>query len=88
MSDSKKIKKLTVREIREIEPKSELFEIQPYHKIIVMLKKSIIPEANQLLPEKAKVIMQAFAKRGIEPVILIGVDDDVKFYEIGDVVKK
>lgn len=87
MSESKKTNKLTVREIKEIEPKSEVYEINKYAKVIVLLKKSLIPEANILLPEKAKRIMQVFARAGVEPIILIGVDDDVKFYELGETKK-
>lgn len=80
-------KTFTVRDIKTIEPLADVYKFRPSSKIMVIIRKpSIIlgKEATMQMRLKAKTIMELFAKHRIEPVILMGVGDDVEFYELGD----
>lgn len=75
-------KKITVKEIKEIEPKSEIYELNKFSKYIVMVKKSTLAGGDNVAAQKAKVIMECLKQMNIPSIVLIGVDDDVKFMEI------
>ena len=80
-----KPKKLTVMELKELEPKLEVYELNKYSKYIVMIEKSslLTPEqANYVANTKAREIMKVLAAHQIPCAILIGVGSDVRFIEL------
>ena len=77
----------TVREIKQLEPLADIYKFRAGTKILVIIRKPSIIIGNEAVMQmrmKAKTIMELFAKQRIEPVILLGVGDDVEFYELGD----
>lgn len=80
----KKPKKITVSEIKEIEPKADVYELSPYSKYLVMISKSELDIGGKIAQQKAAVIMQVMSQAEIPCVVLIGVSDDVKIMEIGE----
>lgn len=76
-------KKLTVKQIQELHPKSELYELNPYSKYIVMLKKSnIITQQNEDLMRKGQELVRIFAAHSIPCAIFVGSLDDVQIVEL------
>lgn len=75
-------KKITVKEIKEIEPKAEVYELNKQCKYIVMIKKSPLAGGDMVAKQKASVIMNCLSQMEIPAMVLIGVDDDVQFMEI------
>jgi hypothetical protein len=88
MAEDRKLKATTVRDIKAIEPKAEVYEINKHSKYLVMIKKSLLVGGNELAHAKAKEVFKAFAAHGIAPIMIVGVDDDVKFYELGEIKKQ
>lgn len=74
--------KITVKEIKEIEPKADIYELNKYSKYLVMIKKSSLVGGNAAANQKAKIIASAIKALNIPCIILIGVDEDVKFMEL------
>lgn len=78
----KTTKKLTLKEIRAIEPKAELYELNQYCKYIVMIPRSTIAlHQNVEIEAKAREVMRVFAALKIPCAILVGTED-VKFIEL------
>ena len=84
MSDNKKPKKITVKEIKEIEPKAEVYELSPYSKYLVTVRKSELDIGGKIATQKAQLIMKVMSQAEVPCVVLIGVNDDVKFMELGE----
>lgn len=83
MKKKREKKQLTISEIHELEPKAEVYELSPFRKYIVVIKKSplIGIDKNRALitaREVARVLIAA----EIPCHIIVGTDDDVKFLEI------
>jgi len=74
--------KITVRTLKAIEPKAEVYELSPYSRYLVTLKKSPLSMGNENLSQKAQAIMNILTNLQIPAAILIGVDDDVKIMEL------
>lgn len=80
---ARKTKKLTVKEVREQAPLAEVYELNPYCKYIVMLKKSKIAlDQNAELMNRGQHLMRIFAAHGIPCAIFIGSLDDVQIVEL------
>lgn len=77
----KKTKPITVKEIKVIEPKADIYELNKYCKYLCMIKKSNLAGGNKEAEAKASIVLQTMTQAGISCIILIGVDDDVKFME-------
>jgi hypothetical protein len=79
-----KQKKITVKEIKEIDPKADVYELSPYSRYMIMVKKSSLLDSSgkDTSMEKAKVIMNLMTQLQIPCAVLIGVSDDVKFLEL------
>lgn len=87
MNEAKKAKKLTVMEIKNIEPKANVYELNPYSRYIVMIPKSHLlppPQANQIALDNGREIMKVMAAQRIPCAVLIGINEDVKFIELQD----
>lgn len=82
MHDKKK--KVTVSEIKELSPKSEIYELNPHSKYLITVRKSELDIGGKMAEQKARVIMQTMSHAEIPCVVIIGISDDVKFFEIGD----
>lgn len=76
-------KKLTVRMIQELHPKSEVYELNSYSKYIIMLKKSnIITQQNEDLMRKGQELLRIFVAHNIPCAIFVGSLDDVQIVEL------
>jgi hypothetical protein len=81
MAEDKKQTKLTVKEIQEIAPLADVFELNPHGKYLVRIKKSNLIVDPNMYKQKAGIIAKLFDTVGIPCLILIG-SDDVEFYEL------
>ena len=81
---NKKQSKITVKEIREIEPSADIYELSPYSRYLVTVRKSEFDIGGVVAQQKARVIMQTLSQAQIPCVVLIGMNDDVKFMELGE----
>ncbi len=81
MSEDKKQTKLSVKDIQQITPLADVFELNPHGKYLVRIKKSALVGGIGHYREKASVISKMFDAVGIPVLILIGADD-VEFYEL------
>jgi hypothetical protein len=77
-----KQKKLTVMEIKAMEPKAEIYELSPYCKYIVLVKRSQIEGAGRFAIETARHITQRFHELKIPCIVLANIDNEVEFLEI------
>lgn len=76
-------KRLKLTEIRAIEPKADVYELNKYCKYIIMIKKSnIITQQNIELMQKGREIMRIFAAFEIPCAIFVGSLDDVQIVEL------
>jgi hypothetical protein len=83
MAKPKEKKKLTVKEIKELEPKAEVYELSPFRKYIIVVKKpSIVGIDPARSYQTAKELARILVAMGISCQLLVNVDDDVKFLEI------
>lgn len=78
----KENKKLKVAQIKEIQPKADVYELNKFSRYIVMIEKSQIIGGNQGIMSSAQEIMKVMAAHGLPCAILLGVDDGVKFFEL------
>lgn len=74
--------KITVKEIKEIEPKADIYELSKHCRYFITVKKSLLVGGNDTAMSKAKIIMQMMSQLDIPCAIMIGVDEDVKFMEL------
>lgn len=75
-------KKLTVKEIREIEPKTNVYELDSHCKYIINIEKSSIAlNQNADLMSQAQNIMKIMKAYNLPCAIMIGADN-IKFLEL------
>lgn len=80
---SKTEKRLKLTEIKAIEPKAELYELNKYSKYII-----IVPKSNLLLNQNiekydaGKQIMRIMAAFQIPCAIFVGSTDDIRIIEL------
>lgn len=76
-------KKLLVREIKELEPLADVYELSKYKSYIVIVKKSSIIgiDPNRAM-RTAKEVARVLIATGIPCQLLVNVDNEVKFLEI------
>ena len=77
-----KQKKLTVKEIKELEPKADVYELNQYTKYLVTVRKSELDIGGKIAHQQAEIVLKTLQQAGVNAVILIGMNDDVKFMEI------
>lgn len=78
-----KKKKLTVTEIKAIEPKADVYELNQYCKYMVMIKKSEIAlHQNADLMERAKHIMHIMKAYSLPCAVIVGASDDIQIFEL------
>lgn len=83
MGEDKKPKKLSVVEIQKLEPRSETYELNSHCKYLIMIPKSNLVGGQQAAYENAREIMQVMKAYKLPCAILMGVDEQVKFFELG-----
>lgn len=81
MAEDKRQTKLTVKELQEITPLLDVFELNPHGKYLVRIKKSALVVDPNMYKQKAGIIAKLFDSVGIPCLILIG-GDDVEFFEL------
>lgn len=82
MSEDKKPKKLTPMEIKKIEPRAEIYEMNSHCKYLVMIPKSNLVGGQAAAYENAKEIMKVMAAYKLPCAVLMGIDDQVKFFSL------
>lgn len=83
MAKPKEKKLLTVKELKEVEPKLDVYEFSPYKKYVVVIKKSPligIPQSRAL--QTAKEVARVMQAAHIPCQMIVGIDDEVKFLEL------
>lgn len=82
MSEDKKPKKITVEEVKAIEPRADCYEFNIHSRYIVVIKKSLLAGGDQLTKQRAQVVYEAFQTAKIPALILIGADEYLSIFEI------
>jgi hypothetical protein len=84
MAKKKEEKKLTVKEIKELQPLAEVYELSKYRKYIVLVQKSPLIAMDSVTTEtKARELGRVLQSAGVPCYMLIGIDSkDVRFLEI------
>lgn len=84
--DAKKRNTITVKEIKELAPLSEVYELNTYAKYLVTVAKPMLAHGDktpyELAHARATAVAEALKAQGIPCIVLIGVTDDVKFLEL------
>lgn len=81
MAENKRQAKLTVKELQEITPLADVFELNPHGKYLVRIRKSALVVDPSMYRQKATIIAKLFDSVGIPCLILIG-SEDVEFFEL------
>lgn len=88
----RKAKTLTVKEVKELAPLSEVYELSKFSKYLVTVAKPILGHGDktpyELAHARATAVAEALKAQGIPCVVLIGVTDDVKFLELKTEIAK
>lgn len=78
-----KQKKLTVKEVQAKEPLADIYELSPYCKYIIMLKRSPIAlNQNAELMQRGQHLLKIFASLNIPCAVFVGSLDDVQILEL------
>lgn len=76
-------KKLVVKEVKELSPLADVYELSPYCKYIVMLKRSQIAlNQNAELMQKGREIIKIFGAFSIPCAIFVGSLEDMQIVEL------
>jgi len=76
-------KKITVKEVKELTPLADVYELSPYCKYIVMIKRSQIAlSQNAELMQKGREIIRIFGAFNIPCAIFVGSLEDMQIIEL------
>lgn len=82
MAEDKRKKTITVKEIKELAPLADVYELNEFCKYLVRIPKSELVGGNELAHRKAKVVANALQALNIPCIVIIGVAEDVTFLEL------
>lgn len=82
MAEDKMQKSLTVKELKELAPLSEVYEMNKYAKYLVFVEKGDLAGSYELAYQKAAQVVAAMKKLGMTCIVIIGKSDDVKIMEM------
>lgn len=77
-----KAKKLTVKELKELAPLSEVYELSPYCKYLVFIPVSSLVGGAELAKSKAIQAAKAFQYHNIPGAVLFGKIEDMQIMEL------
>lgn len=85
MAKKKERPKLNVKQLKEIEPKLDVYEFSPYKKYVVVIKKSPLVgiDSNRAMLT-AKEVARVMIAANIPCQMVVGVDDEVQFFELSE----
>ena len=84
MAEDKQLKVITPKEIKQIAPLSEVYQLSKYDKYLVIIEASSLEGRYELSHQRARQIAAAMKQLELTPVIMIvdaGTMQNVKFYE-------
>lgn len=82
MSEDKKLKPLTVEEVKALEPLADNYKFNTFDRYIISIKKSLLAGGDDLTKKRAQMVYQVFKQAGIPVVILVGADEWLTIFEV------
>lgn len=78
-SKTQKVKTITVKEIKEIEPLGEVYQLSPYYSYIITIEKSNLVGGAERAQAKAQQMLKMLNVANIPAFVMLA-DKDIKFF--------